>query len=94
MTIAELGKNNNAYNIGSNNSFSNLDLVNKICHVLIKNFNLNSRIFKLVKFVKDRPGHDKNYNLNLSKIKLLNWKCNYSFKSAIKKTLEWYLPKK
>ena len=43
-----------------------------------------------IEYVKDRPGHDRRYALDSTKIKKLGWKPKYSFEKAIKETIEWY----
>lgn len=94
LKVATHGKINHAYNVGSSYSLSNLALVKRICSILISNFNFNKNIYNLIEFVKDRPGHDRNYSLDSSKLNNLNWRCNYDFSSAIVQTIRWYLANK
>ena len=91
MKIAECGKINNTYNIGSSYSLTNLALVEKIFLILVQKFNFNKNIYHLIKFVKDRPGHDRNYSLDSTKLNKLNWKCNFDLNFAIEKTINWHL---
>ncbi len=87
FTSGKIGEN---YNIGSNKNYNNI----KICQTLIKVAKENISIGKNVKlkFVKDRPGHDKRYALDSYKIiKNLKWKPKTSFSDGIKKTFKWYL---
>ncbi len=89
------GKVFSQYLIGARNTYSNIGLVKKICRMLdmIKpnEFGLKSYL-DLVKFVKDRPGHDEKYSIDPSKIeKELKWKPRYNFESALKLTIKWYL---
>lgn len=93
IKVAKYGKINNAYNIGSNYSLTNVALVKKIIDTLVKKFSYEKKIYDLIDFTKDRLGHDRNYNLDSSKLKKLNWKCNFSFDSALEKTIKWYLGK-
>ena len=93
IKVAKYGKINNAYNIGSNNSLTNIELVKKIMNILIKKFKYEKKIYNLIDFTTDRLGHDRNYSLNSSKLKKLNWKCNHSFDLALEKTIKWYLDK-
>ena len=93
LKVMRSGKQNNAYNIGSSYSLTNIELVKKICFVMIKEYKFSKDILNLIDFVTDRPGHDRNYNLDSTKLKKLKWKCNYKFDAAIKKTIEWYLKK-
>lgn len=94
LKVAIHGNINESYNIGSNYSLTNLALIKKICFVLISKFNFKKKIYNLIEFVKDRPGHDRNYSLDSAKLKNLNWKCNYDFNSAIEQTIKWYLANK
>ena len=90
------------YNIGGFNEKTNIDVVNTICEVLdelrpiYSNSNsspkLNRSYKDLIKFVDDRPGHDKRYAIDASKIKLeLGWTPKETFETGIKKTIQWYL---
>lgn len=82
--ILHNGKSGNVYNISGNSKKNNLYVVKKILKLMKKS---NS----LIIFVKDRPGHDKKYSINSSKIeKELNWNREYSFDNGIVKTVEWY----
>ncbi|RPG18006.1 MAG: dTDP-glucose 4,6-dehydratase [Pelagibacteraceae bacterium TMED124] len=96
MKVLELGNPGETYNIGGNNEIRNLDLVGQICEELdqlspIDNFG-GSKYFDLVNFVPDRPGHDRRYAIDSSKIKNnLNWEPLETFKSGMKKTISWYL---
>ena len=94
IKVALNGKDNSTYNIGSNNDFTNKFMVRAICKILCKEFNYNKSIFKLIKYVKDRPGHDAVYKVNFNKIKKeLKWKPKESFNKSITKTIQWYLKK-
>ncbi|OUL36825.1 dTDP-glucose 4,6-dehydratase [Nostoc sp. T09] len=81
------------YNIGGNNELTNLAVVEKICALLDElapkpNFHYSS----LISFVKDRPGHDRRYAIDSSKIKKdLGWEPKESFDSGLLKTIQWYL---
>lgn len=91
IKVAKYGKINEHYNIGSNYSLTNIELVRKICDLFIKEFNYSNKIIHLIKYVKDRPGHDRNYSLDATKLRKLKWKCNSEFNFSMKKTIEWYL---
>ncbi|MCA0403005.1 MAG: dTDP-glucose 4,6-dehydratase [Proteobacteria bacterium] len=90
------GKIGETYNIGGHNEKKNIEVVHKICDLLDefkpeKPEGLNS-YRDLITFVKDRPGHDKRYAIDASKIASdLNWKPLESFESGISKTVKWYL---
>ena len=91
IKVANYGRINEHYNIGSNYSLTNIELVKKICNIFIKEFHYSNKILKLIKHVKDRPGHDRNYGLDARKLRRLNWKCNSDFNHSMKKTIAWYL---
>jgi len=78
------GKSGESYNISASNEINNLKIVNKILKLMDKPKTL-------VKFTKDRPGHDFRYSLDSSKIENdLRWKIKYDFDEGIKKTILWY----
>lgn len=84
------GKIGEFYNIGSNKNLNNL----QVTSCLLKNSKKLLKVGKNVKikFIKDRPGHDKRYALNSLKIiKELKWKPKTTFMDGIKKTFKWYL---
>tara|TARA_Y100000768_G_C23984933_1_gene688193 strand:- start:2542 stop:3576 length:1035 start_codon:yes stop_codon:yes gene_type:complete len=81
------------YNIGGNNEKKNIDVVTKICEILDELMpSENGKYEKLITFVKDRPGHDKRYAIDSSKIfENLGWVPNETFESGLRKTVLWYL---
>jgi dTDP-glucose 4,6-dehydratase len=90
------GKNGETYNIGGNNEKTNLEVVLMICEILDKlmpNERYDLKSYKdLIEFVKDRPGHDKRYAIDASKIsKELNYNPEESFESGLTKTIKWFL---
>ena len=95
LQVALNASNGETYNIGGNSELSNIEIVNFICDYLSKNFNRlshSSSLQSLIKFVEDRPGHDRRYAINNEKIKNeLNWQPSESFESGMAKTIEWYL---
>ncbi|SCI26480.1 dTDP-glucose 4%2C6-dehydratase 2 [uncultured Clostridium sp.] len=83
--IIHKGKLGEIYNVGSNNEKSNIEIVKMILKELNKP---NS----LIKYVKDRPGHDLRYAIDSSKIQReLGWKPKYSFEEGIKNTISYYI---
>ena len=86
----ELGE---TYNIGGNNEWKNIDLVEKLCDVmdgLLERAPGTSR--KLITFVKDRPGHDRRYAIDSSKImRELGWSPSLEFEEGLAETAKWYL---
>lgn len=90
------GKSGETYNIGGHNEKNNLEIVEAICSILDqKRPQANGKPYKdLVVFVKDRPGHDRRYAIDATKLtNQLHWKADENFASGIVKTVEWYLNK-
>jgi dTDP-glucose 4,6-dehydratase len=86
------------YNIGGKNEKTNLQIANQICEILDKIHpihNSNIKSYKdLITFVSDRPGHDRRYAIDATKIETnLGWKAKENFDSGILKTIKWYLEK-
>jgi dTDP-glucose 4,6-dehydratase len=95
--VLDQGEPGEVYNIGGNNEKTNIEIVNYICEILDKlkpvekNSDINS-YKELISFVKDRPGHDRRYAIDSSKIyKTLKWKPFETFETGILKTTQWYL---
>jgi dTDP-glucose 4,6-dehydratase len=83
--VIQQGKPGEIYNIGANSEKTNLELVNFILDIIEKPQSL-------IKFVADRPGHDRRYALDTSKIgRELGWKPGISFEDGIRETLQWYI---
>jgi dTDP-glucose 4,6-dehydratase len=83
--IIQRGKPGEIYNIGSGNEKTNLELIHKLLELL-------GKPKSLIQFVTDRPGHDRRYALNITKIiRELSWKPAYSFEEALSATVDWYL---
>ena len=94
FTIMFKGNIGETYNIGGNNEIKNIDIVNIICEKLDKKVPRKNNVSykELIKFVKDRPGHDFRYAINANKIKnKLGWEPNESFETGIEQTINWYL---
>ena len=73
------------YNVGGHNEMANIDIVKLICNVLDKPESL-------IKYVKDRKGHDRRYAIDPTKIHAeLGWLPKTSFEEGIQKTIQWYL---
>ena len=83
------------YNIGGNNERSNNEVVNIICSYLDEIAQPPNSIGshkELIRYIKDRPGHDLKYAINSDKLsKNLGWKQEENFESGIKKTINWYI---
>jgi dTDP-glucose 4,6-dehydratase len=86
--VFENGKVGEVYNIGASNEMPNLEIIK----LVLKNLNKTE---ELIQFVKDRPGHDRRYAIDSSKIQSeLGWKPEFDFDSAIQHTIDWYLKNK
>ncbi len=79
------GKVGEVYNIGGESEVTNIELVKMILEFL-------GKPESLIQFVKDRPGHDMRYAIDITKISSeLNWTPEYNFKDGLEKTIQWYL---
>lgn len=88
------GRVGETYNIGGNNQPSNLEIVQELCSLLdelIPN-SLSIPYASLIKFVTDRPGHDRRYAIDITKVQSeLGWQPRQSLAAGLRKTVEWYL---
>lgn len=94
MSVLENGRVGETYNVGGNTEKTNLEVVTTICETLdkVKPRTLGKSYKELITFVKDRPGHDKRYAINASKIQNeLSFSPSENFGTGIKKTIEFYL---
>ena len=84
-----------SYNVGANNQWNNLQLVNYLCDLVDEmrwNSEVSSPSRKLVQFVEDRPGHDFRYSMDCSKIAThCGWRPRHSWEDGLRKTIRWYL---
>ena len=84
-TVLHKGKIGEVYNIGGNNEKANIEIVKLIIQNLGKGEDM-------IKYVQDRPGHDRRYAIDNTKITTeLGWSPSYTFEEGIKETIEWYL---
>ena len=94
VTVLKNGVVGETYNIGGENQFPNLEIVKKICH-LIDEYLPESPHYpheKLITYVKDRPGHDFRYDMNITKIRReLGWSPKFSLEKGLAFTVNWYL---
>jgi len=86
--VFEKGREGEVYNIGASNEMPNIEIIKFI----LENLNKSE---ELIQFVKDRPGHDRRYAIDSSKIQgELGWKPEFNFEKAIELTINWYLDNK
>lgn len=84
-TVLHKGKIGEVYNIGGNNEKKNIEIVKLILEKL-------GKPESLIKYVKDRPGHDRRYAIDNTKITTeLGWEPSYTFEQGMEETIKWYL---
>ena len=84
-TVLHKGTPGEVYNVGGNNEKANIEIIKLIICNLVKSEDL-------IKYVKDRPGHDRRYAIDNTKITTeLGWKPAYTFEQGMKETIQWYL---
>ncbi len=94
MAVLDRGNPGEVYNIGGNNEKTNLEVVKTICTILdeIAPSSDHCPHERLISFVTDRPGHDRRYAIDATKIENdLGWVPQETFETGIRKTIEWYL---
>jgi dTDP-glucose 4,6-dehydratase len=93
-TVLERGRVGETYNVGGGNQRSNLEVVTAVC-ALLDELVPESKFkphLQLVKYVTDRPGHDRRYAIDARKLEReLGWRAQESFETGLRKTVEWYL---
>ena len=94
--IFHKGKNHETYNIGGFNEWKNIDLVRLLCDQMDDKLGrAKGESEKLITFVKDRPGHDKRYAIDATKLsKELGWYPSVTFEEGLSKTIDWFLENK
>jgi dTDP-glucose 4,6-dehydratase len=87
------GSDGETYNIGGWNEWKNIDLVKLLCGLMDKKLNRTAGDSQsLITYVKDRPGHDKRYAIDASKIEReLGWKPSVTFEEGLAQTIDWFL---
>ena len=83
--VMRFGKPGNVYNVAGGKELENIEVVKRILHLM-------NKPQSLIKLVKDRPGHDRRYSLDDTKIKKeLGWKPRHNFEDGLQDTVRWYL---
>jgi dTDP-glucose 4,6-dehydratase len=94
LTVLRNGKPGETYNIGGDNQPTNLTIVQTLCEILDELLPQSQHVphASLIKYVTDRPGHDRRYAMDSTKIKReLGWQPSQSLESGLMKTVKWYL---
>jgi len=90
--VLERGQIGETYNIGGDSEKSNIEVVTTICSLMDEFHPQGAPHKRLITFVKDRPGHDRRYAIDASKLHTeLGWRPRETFDSGIRCTIEWYL---
>jgi len=95
LTVLQRGRVGETYNVGGNNEKQNLEVVQTVCDLLDARVGLLAGGLprrSLIRFVKDRPGHDRRYAIDAGKIRReLGWEPSVTFEEGIQRTIDWYL---
>jgi len=94
MTVLEKGRPGETYNVGGGAEKENIQIVHLLCDILDRHLGRSGEKSgrNLVRFVSDRPGHDRRYSINAKKIQNeLGWRPGHRFEEALEATVKWYL---
>jgi len=92
LTILSRGKIGRSYNIGGNAEARNIDLVRKICAILDNEHPQRAPHERLITFVDDRPGHDRRYAIDASRVRdELDWQPSVTLDEGLRRTVRWFL---
>ena len=90
--VLDRGQPGQVYNIGGNNEQQNITIVEQLCTQLDEQMPAERPYRELITFVKDRPGHDRRYAIDSSRIQReLGWEPGHDFAAGMKRTVDWYL---
>ena len=94
LAVLQRGRIGETYNVGGDNQPANLEIVRQICALLdeLRPASSHAPHAKLIKFVTDRPGHDRRYAMDITKIRReLGWEPRYPLNRGLRQTVQWYL---
>ena len=92
-TVVNRAPAGDTFNVGGENEWKNIELVRNLCQIVAKELDQDPKdALDLITFVKDRPGHDRRYAIDCSKIKReLGWTQKHTFEDGLRSTVRWYL---
>jgi len=91
-SIAEKGELGRCYNVGGRNERANIEVVHRICDLLDASAPKSAPHRALIEFVADRPGHDRRYAIDASRLENeLGWRARETFETGMERTVRWYL---
>ena len=91
LQVIRGGRPGETYNVGGNNQPTNLDVIQQVC-VILDEKNPGTRHAELIRMVPDRPGHDRRYDMDFTRIRTeLGWQPRHDLASGLRTTVEWYL---
>jgi len=92
-TIMQKGRSGQTYNIDGKNEWENIKLLDRLIELVAEEAHKKvADLRALITYVKDRPGHDRRYAIDCSKLKTeLGWKQSVDFDEGLRKTVRWYL---
>ena len=90
--VLESGRVGQTYNVGGNSERTNIDVVTTICRIVddLAPGLAHGPCQGLIKYVPDRPGHDRRYSIDSAKLRGLGWERKWDFTEGLKQTVEWY----
>jgi dTDP-glucose 4,6-dehydratase len=92
LKVLEEGQPGETYNIGGSAERQNIEIVHSLCDLLDTRLGRSDSARKLIRFVTDRPGHDRRYAIDAAKLKRdLGWSPKHAFEGALEVTVDWYL---